>query len=716
MAIEKYGPAIYAGVLGKIIGVYLGRPVEGWPYQKIQQQFGAIQYYVHEAVGVPLLVADDDISGTFAFFRALEDNGFNRAISARDIGDTWLNYIIENKTILWWGGLGRSTEHTAYLRLKEGITAPASGSMALNGKTLAEQIGAQIFCDAFAMMSPGDPERAVSLIRKAASVSHDGLAVDAACFLGAMEALAFDSSDINALMDAAMPYVATDYLKSTIAAVREICAKACAKASASTGAAAAASESVWREVRAWLDEHYGYDKFAGPCHIIPNHAMVLAALLLGGDDFQKSIMIAASAGWDTDCNAGNVGCLNGIRLKLAGICGGADFRQPVADLMYVVTADGGSCVTDAVQETRKIIRAAAAFRDEALPGDQPRYGFDFQGSVQGFALCPYARRQYPAAVLGNLNETGPRNGLLIDCRALAPGNDCCLSTPVFLDFAAVAQNFSTIASPTLYASQTVTAHLEAAAEDNPTVAFYILYYDADNEVRRLTGAPQPLAKGLNELRWQVPDTQGMPIFRLGIALSAARRFDGKIALLDLDWRGAPREFAQRGMLMTSIWNLKPFWLQTWASSAEHFAPDFKYTYCISHPGRNGVATLGTQDWEDYAVTTALSFNLHHSGGVVLRSKGHRRYYAALLSNGDTAAIIMRRNGEIKVLSSVPFRYEEDRLYQLRFLAKGNELTLMIDGACVLKTADLERNYCRGAAGFIVEQGTVLAKDFIVNQI
>ena len=30
-------------------------------------------------------------------------------------------------------------------------------------------------------------------------------------------------------------------------------------------------------------------------------------------------MIACSSGWDTDCNSGNVGCLNGIRLGLEGL-------------------------------------------------------------------------------------------------------------------------------------------------------------------------------------------------------------------------------------------------------------------------------------------------------------------------------------------------------------------------------------------------------------
>ena len=33
-------------------------------------QFGEINYYVHEHLDVPLIVTDDDISGTFTFLRA----------------------------------------------------------------------------------------------------------------------------------------------------------------------------------------------------------------------------------------------------------------------------------------------------------------------------------------------------------------------------------------------------------------------------------------------------------------------------------------------------------------------------------------------------------------------------------------------------------------------------------------------------------------------
>ena len=83
---DDYADRVYAGVLGKVIGVYLGRPFEGWTYEKIQEKLGDIEYYVHDKLNVPLIVTDDDISGTFTFVRALADNQFaaDLVVAGRD--------------------------------------------------------------------------------------------------------------------------------------------------------------------------------------------------------------------------------------------------------------------------------------------------------------------------------------------------------------------------------------------------------------------------------------------------------------------------------------------------------------------------------------------------------------------------------------------------------------------------------------------------------
>ena len=52
---QDYVERVYAGILGKVIGVYLGRPFEGWTHQKIQAELGEIWYYVHDRLNVPLV-------------------------------------------------------------------------------------------------------------------------------------------------------------------------------------------------------------------------------------------------------------------------------------------------------------------------------------------------------------------------------------------------------------------------------------------------------------------------------------------------------------------------------------------------------------------------------------------------------------------------------------------------------------------------------------
>src|SRR5919199_1887157 len=243
---HDYEERVYAGVLGKIIGVYLGRPFEGWSYERIMAELGEIAYYVHERRGVPLIVTDDDISGTFTFLRAVPDYGNSRDLTPEQVGRTWLNYILEGRTTLWWGGLGNSTEHTAYLRLKDGIPAPHSGSSALNSKVVAEKIGAQIFIDGWAMVARGDPDLAADLARRAASVSHDGEAIYGAQVLAAMEAQAFVERDLGKLLDTATRFIPRDsVIYRLIADLRDW----------------RETDGDWRKTRERVVQRYGYDKF-----------------------------------------------------------------------------------------------------------------------------------------------------------------------------------------------------------------------------------------------------------------------------------------------------------------------------------------------------------------------------------------------------------------------------------------------------------------------
>ncbi|MBA3272854.1 MAG: ADP-ribosylglycohydrolase family protein, partial [Chthoniobacterales bacterium] len=481
----NYLERVYAGILGKIIGVYLGRPVEGWTHERIMGEIGDIRDYVNDRVesAGPIVITDDDISGTFSFIRALEDYPeAGKDLTAEQIGKTWLNYIIEDRAILWWGGLGISTEHTAYLRLKQGIAPPRSGSIELNGRTVAEQIGAQIFVDGWALVAPGDPLLAASLARRAASVSHDGEAVNAATLLAAMEAQAFVERDINKLIDTGLSHIPKESIvRKLIDDLRRWRNKS----------------DDWRAARAQLDVHYGYHKFPGVCPVVPNHGVIMLALLFGNGDFTDSLAIATTAGWDTDCNAGNVGCLLGIRNGLAGIRD--RWREPVNDQLFLPTADGGACLTDALTQAVRIAnlgrrlasngtgvspvpsqslthgRDAHATKTPSTPSpvspkDGARFHFSMPGARQGFTIAP---------VTATLSHESNR------LRAIFRGAARVSIDTFITPEQAQATSYSLIVSPTLYAGQILRAKVIAAPGASCAARFDIGTYYGDAIARRM---------------------------------------------------------------------------------------------------------------------------------------------------------------------------------------------------------------------------------------
>ena len=61
---ENYMEKVYAGWLGKIIGIRLGAPIEGWTYQRIRDVFGEVWSY---PANYKNFAADDDSNGPLFF-------------------------------------------------------------------------------------------------------------------------------------------------------------------------------------------------------------------------------------------------------------------------------------------------------------------------------------------------------------------------------------------------------------------------------------------------------------------------------------------------------------------------------------------------------------------------------------------------------------------------------------------------------------------------
>jgi ADP-ribosylglycohydrolase len=692
-----YLERVYAGVLGKIIGVYLGRPFEGWTYERITAELGEIWYYVHDRLNKPLIVTDDDISGTFTFIRALEDYpqaGHN--LTSRQIGQTWLNYIIENQSILWWGGLGNSTEHTAFLRLKAGIPAPRSGSIALNGRVVAEQIGAQIFIDGWGMVCPGDPEKAAALAAKAGQVSHDGEAVIAAQVIAALEAQAFVEGDLNHLLDTACGLIPPD---STIYRV------------ISDLRAWHAQFFDWRQARQKIAARYGYDKYPGNCHVVPNHALIHLGLLYGADDFQKALMITNTSGWDTDCNSANVGCIMGIKGGLVGIDAGPDWRGPVADRFYLSTAEGGRGIFDAVRQA--YLLAAIGRRLAGAPVSLPpkqgaRYHFELPGAVQGFTVEDSSQTR---GVLRLRNVTGHssqgQRSLALEFSHLAPGRSARAATAVFIPPDALQMaGYSLSACPSLYPGQTIHARFTAGEVNSAPVkaGLCLTYYDGHDRLVKVSGPRAECPPGqVCLLDWPLTDRAVTPIAQVGIEIEAGESAEGALYLDYLTWDGAPDFSLALPEGSAALW--KQAWVQ--AVDVVRGIPAQAGLNLIQNHGR-GMLIQGTRDWTDTQIEAVIHPHLMKSGGIAVRVQGLQRYYALLLKTPGEVHLVKFCDGEETVLAAAPLDWEIERAYSLRLAAQGSRLCGWVEDNLLLDARDISAPLLDGAVALVVEEGYIQA--------
>jgi hypothetical protein len=588
------------------------------------------------------------------------------------------------------------------------VPAPQSGSIALNGKAVAEQIGAQIFIDGWAMVSPGNPEQAVYLAGEAGRVSHDGESVHAAQLLAAMEAQAFVESDVQKLLDVGLSFVPKDALiRRVVGDVRDW--------------HAGDNSNDWERTRALIAERYGYDKFPGNCHVVPNHALVILATLYGQHSFQEAMRIANTAGWDTDCNAGNVGCLFGIRKGLEGIDAGADFRTPVADRMYISSADGGGSITDAVIETRALVEAGHALAGVPLPAaakQGARFGFEFAGSLQGFRCEAGSPAHLHPVDLKNVDHSrlGHRS-LAIRFDRLAPGRVARVSSPTFFDKEVFGMPIYQLqASPTLYSGQTVACGLAAGAANTAgvVVRLYASVFDAKDELTRIYGPAQHVGPdGGAVLRWRIPDTESYPIYDIGLQLETAdvAGVDGVIYLDYLRWDGAPDITLRRPDTESVMWK------HAWVDDVSHFQTRWEGLRVTSNAGLGSLAQ-GTREWTDYVVETEVTPLLARRWGVAVRVQGRERYYALMFDSreGGSHVSLVRRCHLETELASERFAWELDRPYRLRLDVQGRTLRASIDDRLVFQTEDPDGQLRGGGVGLLVDTGSISTREVRVRPL
>mgnify|MGYP000256416288 FL=1 len=702
---------VYAGVLGKIIGVYLGRPFEGWPYDKIMKELGPIYYYVNDKLNVPMHVTDDDLNGTFTFIKAFKDFNFNKNITSKQIGDTWLNYCLENQAVLAWAGKGLLTEESAYLNLKEGIEAPESGSIKRNGKIIAEQIGAQIFIDGWGMIAAGDPDFAADLAKRAGSVSHDGESVYGAQMVASMEAMAFIENDTKKIIEHCKKYIPNDsIIYKLISDIQDW----------------SSGNLDWEQARSKIEDKYGYSKFPGNCHIVPNHALIILALLFGDDDFQKSLMIVNTAGWDTDCNSGNVGCILGIKNELKGIQKGPDYITPVNDIIYLPTAYGSETMTDALLESQNIINITRRMNglESKVIKNNARYNFEMETATQGWMVDKTNDNNLNTSV-SNVefkSDNGTR-ALQVSFTDLSFG----LSSEVFVDsffpewFTKLEGyqvqryfHYDYVACPIVYTGQKIKTEIVSRSEKDLRINLFIKYWGDGDKLIKITSEDYNLKANDNcVIEWIVPDTFSNPIGQIGISINSDDNISGKLLINYLNISGSPKmtfkrpdhidEFKRGIFYKEEVYG--QLWKRAWVNDVDKWQYRHNESFKVVRGIGRGHIMTGSETWKDYSISAKISIPLASAGGLILRSQGLKRYYSLELTK-ENKLKINKMEYDLKTLKEIDFDLEFFKDYELKFKVDGNKLQGFVDNKLLIEVEDKSNPYEEGMIGFLTENGAI----------
>ena len=669
---------IYAGFIGKAIGVRLGAPVEPtiWSYERIRDTYGEVTQYLRDFRN---FAADDDTNGPVYFIRALRDYGLNAA--AADVGRTWLNYAAEEHGMYWWGGFGNSTEHTAYKNLKSGMEAPQSGSIATNGATVAEQIGGQIFIDSWGWVNPGNPRRAAEMSAMAASVAHDGDGLNGARFCAAAIAQAFVAESIGEIVETGLSTIdpASTYARVARAVIDFH----------------KANPADWRLCRDMLTAGWGYDRYPGVCHIIPNAGVTVMAILYGEGDLPRTAEIATMAGWDTDCNAGNACAIVGT---FQGVQPGWDkYRKPINDFVIASGVIGTLNVVDIPSFARELTVLALRLRGDAPPAlwaedferRGVRFDFDAPGATHAFRTEPFNQ----IAVKASTTKAGPNSRgsleVLLDRLERGQGGRV-FWKPFYRRADFDDERYRPMFTPLADAGQTVRFKLWLEpwnGDGNLRVAPYVRRAMSGEIVE--TGAWHvPSSAGWQDCAFAIPEGDDA-IDEIGVLVEYFGRlkFLGKLFLSEFSVSGAGHvgidpqlEKEEWGGITRFTWNRGHWSLQDGAIHA--------------HTAEDADAWTGNGYLRDVTVTATLIPLAGKSHLVTARVQGTSRFYAAGFENGD--AVIVKQDHGATVLARAPFAVEPGAAHKLALTVEGETLTLTIDGQLTLTATDATFRY--GQAG------------------
>lgn len=676
---QNYLEKVYAGFLGMNIGIRLGAPVEPtiWTYERIRDTYGEITDYVKD---YKTFAADDDANGPVYFLRALRDDAKGRELQPQDVARAWLNYAREGAGMFWWGGYGVSTEHTAYLNLKHGIPAPQSGSIRQNGKLMAEQIGGQIFIDTWGLVNPGNMERAAAYGKAAASVSHDGNGIHGAEFFCACIAKAFVCDDIGEVLAAGLAAIPEDCTYRWVAdAVIKFHEK---------------EPEDWRACHEMLMRDWGYDKYGGVCHIIPNAGVCVLSLLYGDGLFARTVEIATMCGWDTDCNAGNVGTVLGVMRGIKGLP--MHYRKPVNDGLILSGISGYLNIMDIPSYAKEVALLGYELAGERAPEDlqesihdgEIHFDFDLPGSTHSMRLSnPYFCSMAHTADHAYAGSSG---SLKIVVDRMSRGDQCKLFyKPFYRRDEFSDERYSPVLTPTAYPGQTVSMKLYLEQYNGWELLGIAPYVRTANDKKdHVQGYQKLRQQEWMDISFQIPDTAGDMVDEVGILIEgyapAKSKTLGALYLGEFSITGKSRYSIDFRKQRKEFGCITPF-------SMDHGAWEIEEGRLHLMRYQEAFAYAGNYYAKDYAVSAAVRPITGKEHLLLARAQGAMRGYAAGLSDVNKAAIYINDFGFRKLIET-DFMWDWERDYKIEIKVEGNRIALIVDGKEILNAQDNSFSY------------------------
>ncbi len=346
---EQLWDKILGGWLGRCAGCLLGKPVEGWPAERIRQTLEAIGRYPldgywPEAPGlnpelqpggppewrrgkIAAMPRDDDMDYPIVGLIAVEEHG--PELTSRDIARTWLARLPYHCVY--------TAERAAYRNLVNDRWPPESATYR---NPYREWIGAQIRADIWGWVSPGQPERAAELAHRDACLSHVKNGIYGEMFFAALLAAAFATDDVDEIIEAGLSEIPRN------CRLREAILDA---------AEWSKSEESFEQTLARIQEKYGsYHRV----HTINNAALIIMGLYYGQGDFAKTVCTTVMGGWDTDCTGATAGSIVGVMRGASGLP--AEWIEPLNDTLHSAVVGFSRCsISELAKRTYELAKRLA---------------------------------------------------------------------------------------------------------------------------------------------------------------------------------------------------------------------------------------------------------------------------------------------------------------------------------------------------------------------